>query len=165
MYKQTKKSGGGEFLKVLGITLAVIIISEFMGGLLNLFFENAPFIPLIKSIFLVAACVVIIYFTYNHYASSFLYKISKTHIVIEKKTGRRVTEYDIPLDKIKKMIIKKEYPDLKEYKKKKGKKLRLCPTVFGYKKNTVIVCGEENSIVIFEPDDNFINKMKEYMND
>ena len=85
------------------------------------------------------------------------------HIVIEKKTGRRLTEYDIPMSEIKKAIIKKEYPDLKEYKK--SKKLRLCPTVFGYKKNTVIVCGEENTIVTFSPDDNFINKLKEYMND
>lgn len=165
MYKQTIKSGSREFLKVIGITIAVIIISEFLGGLINFYFEGTPFIPLIKSIFLVAACVVIIYFTYNHYASGFFYKISKTHIVIEKKTGRKVTEYEIPLGEIKKLVIKKEYPDLREFKKKKGKKLRLCPTVFGYKKNTVIVCGEENAIVVFQPDDKFINKMKEYMDD
>lgn len=163
MYKQTKKSGSKEVLKVIGITLAVIIFSEFMGGIINLYFENAPFITLFKSLFLLISCTVIVYITYKHYASVFSYKITKNHIVIEKKTGRRLTEYDIPMSEIKKAIIKKEYPDLKEYKK--SKKLRLCPTVFGYKKNTVIVCGEENTIVTFSPDDNFINKLKEYMND
>ena len=108
---------------------------------------------------MIALCVLLVIIVYNHYASVFYYKITSKHIVIEKKSGRKVTEYDIPIEEINKIYIRKSIPKLK------GKKLRLCSSVFGYKKTTVMLCGEENTIVVFEPDDKFVKKIKEYMND
>lgn len=151
MYKQENKAGFKQYLFVIVMVIAVVFISEFVGWIVNY--------PLAGDILMIALCVLLVIIVYNHYASVFYYKITSKHIVIEKKSGRKVTEYDIPIEEINKIYIRKSIPKLK------GKKLRLCSSVFGYKKTTVMLCGEENTIVVFEPDDKFVKKIKEYMND
>lgn len=158
MYKQENKAGFKDFLKVLAMAVAAVIISELFSMIVAAVTGGAG-AALAGQILLIVMCVIIVFFVYNHYASVYNYKITKKHIVIEKKTGRRVTEYEIPLVEINKMYIRKNPPKLE------GKKLRLCSSIFGYKKTTVITCGEENNVIIFEPDDKFVKKIKEYMND
>lgn len=157
MYKQENKTGVKSFLLTVAMAFAAIVASEFLGGFLN--FISGGIIParLSGNILLAVMCVVMVYLVYNHYASTYIYKITPKHIVIEKKTGSRVTEYEIPIKEIRKVYIRKKV-------KLKGKKLRLCAGVFSDKKVTVIVCGEEKKIIAFEPDENFIAKLKEYVN-
>ena len=163
MYKQENKTGTREFLKVIGMTFLALLASEFLGGLIGSVTKGKLNAALSGHIILAVMCVILVILTYNHYASIYTYKITKKHIVIEKKTGRKITEYDIPLDEIKKAYIRKSMP--REKGKKKGKKLRLCSSIFNNKNTSIIICGEENITVIFEPDDKFVKKIKEYMND
>ncbi len=158
MYKQENKAGVKSFLITVAMAFGAIVISEFLGGLLG--FLSGGKIParLSGHIMLAAMCVLIVFWVYNYYASVYKYKINSEHIVIEKKTGSRVTEYDIPIDEIKNVYIKKT-PKLK------GKKLRLCSSIFSRKNTSVIVCGNEKNIIVFEPDEKFVKKIKEYMND
>lgn len=159
MYKQENKAGIREFLKVILMALAAVIVSDFLGACISWITGGFIKAALAGQILLAVVCVVMVMLVYNHYASVYNYKITKKHIVIEKKSGRKVTEYDIPISEIKKIYIRKKTPKLK------GKKLRLCASMFGYKKTTTMICTEENDIIIFEPDDNFVEKIKEYMND
>ena len=161
MYKQENKAGVREFLKVLAMAFAAVVVSEFLGGLVKYISGGIINAALTGHIILAAMCVGMVILVYNHYASVYNYKITKKHIVIEKKTGRKVWEYDIPIDEIKKAYIRKGRMKIKA----KGKKRRLCSSMFGYKRTSVIICGEEESVVIFEPDDIFVEKMKEYIND
>ena len=157
MYKQENKAGVREFLKVLAMALAAVVVSEFLGGLAGYITGGIMNASLTGHIILAAMCVGMVILVYNHYASVYNYKITKKHIVIEKKTGRKVWEYDIPIEEIKKAYIRKGRV------KAEGKKLRLCSSMFGNKRTSVIICGE--SVIIFEPDDRFVEKMKEYIND
>lgn len=163
MYKQEKKTGTREFFKVIGMTFLAFVASDFFGGVISTLTKGKISATLSGNIILAVLCVILVILTYNHYASVYTYKITKKHIVIEKKTGRKITEYDIPLEEIKKAYIKKSMPKGKG--KKKSKKLRLCSSIFNNKNTSIIICGEENTIVIFEPDDKFVEKLKEYMND
>ena len=159
MYKQENKAGAREFIKVIVLTVAAIVFSGFLGGLINFLSNGKLNATLFGQIILAVFGVMLVMLVYNHYASVFKYKITKTHIVIEKKTGSRVTEYDIPLKEISKVCIRTGAPGIK------GKKLRLSKNFFTGRKSTVLVVGAEENIVVFEPDDEFIRKMKEYMND
>lgn len=160
MYKQENKAGVKSFLLTIVMAIAAIVVSEFMGGLLN--FISRDLIPakLTGNILLVVCCVLMVFWVYNFYASVYTYKITSKHIVIEKKSGSRVTEYDIPIGEIRNVYIRK-----KPNKKLKGKRQRLCTSIFSNKRATVIVCGEEKQIIVFEPDEKFIEKIKEYVND
>ncbi len=163
MYKQENKTGTRAFFKVIGVTFLAILVSEFLGGLIGALSKDKINATLTGNIILAVLCVILVILIYNHYASVYTYKITKKHIVIEKRAGRKITEFDIPLEEIKKAYIKKSMP--KEKGKKKGKTLRLCSSIFNNKNTSTIICGEENNIIIFEPDDKFIEKIKEYMND
>ncbi len=159
MYKQENKAGTREFVKMIAASVAAVVLSGFLGRLINYLSKGKINAALSGQIILVVFGVALVMLMYNHYASVFKYKITSTHIVIEKKTGSRVTEYDIPLKEISKACIRTGMP------KQKGKKIRLSKSFFVNKKSTVLVVGVEENIVIFEPDDEFIKKMKEYMND
>lgn len=157
MYKQENKAGVKEFIWVILMAMAAVFISS-LANTVILSITNGSF-RWAGDILLIAMCIIMVLLVYNHYASVYSYKITPKHIVIEKKAGRKVTEYDIPIVEINKIYIRKKV------KKLKGKKLRLCSSMFGYKKTTVMLCGENDNIVIFEPDDKFLKKIKEYMND
>ena len=155
MYKQENKAGFKEFLIVILMAVISVILTSIAGW----FIGALTGFPWAGDILLIAMCVIMVFLVYNHYASVYTYRITQKHIVIEKKAGRKITEYDIPIVEINKMYIRKKLPKLK------GKKLRLCSSMFGYKKTTVIICGQDDQIVVFEPNDKFIAKIKEYIND
>ncbi len=161
MYKQENKAEKREFFKLLGMCLAAVLISEFLGVLIAALTNKLINPVLAGNVILVAMSVGLVVLVYNHYASVYKYKITKKHIIIEKKTGRRITEYEIPVSEIKKAYIRRGRIKIKA----KGKKLRLCSSMMGYKNTSIIVCGKEENVIIFEPDDNFLDKMKEYIDD
>jgi len=155
MYKQEDKAGVKEFL----IVILMAVVSVILTGLAGWVIYALTGFKLAGDILLFLMCILMVSLVYNHYASVYTYKITQKHIVIEKKSGRKITEYEIPLVEINKIYIRKKIPKLK------GKKLRLCSSMFGYKKTTVMICGQDDRIVVFQPDDKFISKIKEYMND
>lgn len=159
MYKQENKAGVREFIRVILLALLALVVSEFLGGLINFVSKDKINASLSGHIILAVFGVMLVYLVYNHYASVFKYKITKKHIVIEKKTGSRVTEYDLPLTEIQKACIRTGMPKIK------GKKLRLSKSFFTNKKSTVLVVGVEEKVIVFEPDDEFIKKLKEYLHD
>ena len=157
MYKQENKAGIKEFFIVIVMAVIAVLVSGIFGEIIRNITGGS--FAWAGDILLLLMCAGMVFLVYHHYASTYTYKISEKHIIIEKKSGRKLTEYEIPLVEINKIYIRKKMP------KQKGKKLRLCSSMYGYKKTTTIICGEENNIVIFEPNDKFVKKIKEYMND
>lgn len=158
MYKQECKSGIREFLTVVVMALVSVILSQFLGALLAALTGGRLPTVLTGQLILAVMCVYMIFLVYHHYASHFTYTINKKHIVIQKRTGRRETEMTIPLNEIMKVYLRKK-PKLK------GKKQKFCTRMFPSSKTSTLICGDEGKIIVFEPDDKFIEKMKEYMND
>lgn len=163
MYKQENKAGKRDFFKTLGLATVAIVASEFLGGLINFVSMDKINANISGDIVLAGFAVLLVMLVYNHYASVFTYKINSKGVTIEKKAGSRVTEYSFPVSEIKKASIRVGMPKLRD--KKKRKKLRLSRHFLLNKKSTVLIVGEEENIVIFEPDDKFIKKLKEHMND
>lgn len=158
LYKQENKAGLGSFLITVAMAFAAFLISEFFGGLLNFISRGVIPARLSGNILLVVCCVLMVFWVYNYYASVYKYKITAKHIVIEKRTGSRVTEYDIPIDEIQNVYIGKK-------PRSKGKRHRLCTSIFSNRRAAFIVCGEDGQIIIFEPDERFVEKIKEYVHD
>ncbi len=158
MYTQVNKAGIREYIFTLFLATVAFVASALLGDRVEVLTNGVIGFNLAGNVFLFVFLVLLVLLIYNHYASTFSYKLTKKHIVIEKKTGSRVTEYDIPLKEITKAYIRRRVT-------LKGRKLKLSKHFFMNKKSTVLIVGAEENIVIFEPDDEFVAKLKEYLND
>ena len=150
MYKQENKAGFIQYIISLLAGILIWILCDAIGMVV----KNA----LISDIIFIVIGAIFVYFIYVHYCAVFLYETDEDKLKITRILGHKKVTEEIHFEKINKMYLEKP---------EKLPKNTVYYTVktFMRKNFCYIVYDKNEKCVVIEPDNEFIEILKEKIND